>query len=877
MNEIIMGIDLGTTQSCVAIPAPPGAATGEPVLIVADGLGRKTTPSVVMESDGKVEVGWRAKQSAGLHPKPIFFIKRFMGTDYTQRLNGRDYRPEEVSAEILKYLRQMTAEFLKLPLERVRKAVICVPAYFDLNQSQATKKAGELAGLEVMAVLMEPIAAALAFGLKDRRENLKIFCYDLGGGTFDATVLEKANGELKVLAFGGDPYLGGYDFDKLLANYLRGQLKDRYSLDLDFSNEADDALHQAFMAVAEKYKHKLTDDLEVRVREVDFKDKAGTAMSIDLFINRNQFEDLIRGEVDQDLETLWEDYKSYGRDKALTNFLVKEGVRPEDFDPRKLEQELAELERRIQLKLPSIKKTRYLSMISLMKSGLFPQELDEVIMVGGSSHIPMVAEELADLFGKQPTLHDPDAVVAKGAALKAMMLTPQGEGVPGLKLHGLPRETFLEELTIEGQVNAGELQASLDQVRLRLHRAPDFEEETAPDAQGNFLFERVDLLPNCENHFKVSALAGGRPLAAYEFVVRHQDEAEHDAGMEAVDTDFLTKNIYIDTVNGLNTIFQAGDKIPNKKAITFYTTDQSGMVQIPILEGQRVRATIKITNLSTSLPIGTTGQLDIEVNKDLDIFGQAKLMDKQGEVTIKIVPLPPLKEIQAQFEKLRDEFDLALEIIKDPNAKLKARKKGRELIRAIERELAHQPANRPKIASILEDLDYLVKKINATKVLQPSLEEFQEKVKKALEKDKDGKYTKNIEALQEEGEKAHQTRDARQWQMVNQRLDELIGTICDGDIGPIRRPEIMAPVLKYDMMNKVRELSQQAQQLGVEKEYAGRLQDLKQKVEAVDVEKDPLHALRKIVGIYQNDYQPLHYEITGKVDTSGAKKGYVQV
>jgi molecular chaperone DnaK (HSP70) len=875
----IMGIDLGTTQSCVAIPARPGMVVDEPVEIVADYMERKTTPSVVMEDHGNILVGWRAKQSAGLQPKPIFFIKRSMGTDHTKPLNGKDCNPEEISAETLKYLRQMTADFLELPLEQVKKAVICVPAYFNLQQSQATKKAGELAGLEVMAVLMEPIAAALAYGLKDRREDLKIFCYDLGGGTFDATVLEKTQGEHKVLAFGGDPYLGGCDFDKLLANYLLGKLKDRYRLDLDFDNETDDALYQAFMAVAEKYKHKLSDDLEVRVREVDFKDQAGTAMSIDMFITRKEFEDLIRGEVDRGLEELWEDYKTQGREKALTNFLVREGARPEEIEPRQLDQELKELERRIELKPESIKKTRYLSMMSMMKSGLFPQELDEVIMVGGSSHIPMVAEELADLFGKRPTLQDPDAIVAKGAALKAMMLTPQGEGVAGLTLHRLPRETFLTELTIAGQMDLQELQVSLEQVRLRLQRAPDFEQEISPDAQGSFLFEMVELLPNCENHLKVSALAGGRNLAAYEFSIRHHDEAEHDAGVESVDTDFLTRNIYIDTVDGLRTIFQAGDKIPHKSTLSFFTADTSGKIQIPILEGYQVRGTIGIKNLSTSLPIGTPGQVSIEVTKDLDIFVQAQVMDRQGEVTIKIenLPLPPLDEMQARFEKLRDDFDLALEIIKDRNEKLKVRRKGRELIRAIEREFAHHPPTGPKIASMLEDLDYLVKKINATKILTPSLEEFQEKVKEALDKDKDKKYTKNIEALQEEGEKAYEARNEKQWQMVNRRLDELIGTIGDDGGGIDLPPEILAPFWKLDMMNKVRELSKQAQQRGEEQKYAGRLEDLRRKVEAVDVEKDPADALRKIAAIYQNDYQPLHYEITGSTDMSAPGEGFVKV
>jgi len=221
-NEFVIGIDLGTTQCCVCMPSTPESNIEKNVEIITDDLDRKTTPSVVTEdSEGNIIVGHVAKQRAGLKPKPIFFIKRSMGTANTQKLLGKDCTPVDISSEILKYLKEMAEQKLKAP---ITKAVICVPAYFGLQQKDYTKKAGELAGLEIPegGILQEPIAAAMAYGLQDEREDLNIFCFDFGGGTFDATILCKENGRIieDGLTFGGDRYLGGCDFDKLLANYI---------------------------------------------------------------------------------------------------------------------------------------------------------------------------------------------------------------------------------------------------------------------------------------------------------------------------------------------------------------------------------------------------------------------------------------------------------------------------------------------------------------------------------------------------------------------------------------------------------------------------------------------------------------------------------
>ena len=210
MSKII-GIDLGTTNSCVAV-----LEGGEPV-VIPNSEGARTTPSVVAFKDGERMVGQIAKRQAITNPEhTISSIKREMGTNYTKRIDNKDYTPQEISAMILQKLKQDAESYLG---EKVTQAVITVPAYFSDSQRQATKDAGRIAGLEVLRIINEPTAAALAYGM-DKEKNHKILVYDLGGGTFDVSILEIGDGVFEVLATNGNNRLGGDDFDQRLMDYI---------------------------------------------------------------------------------------------------------------------------------------------------------------------------------------------------------------------------------------------------------------------------------------------------------------------------------------------------------------------------------------------------------------------------------------------------------------------------------------------------------------------------------------------------------------------------------------------------------------------------------------------------------------------------------
>lgn len=221
MSKII-GIDLGTTNSCVAV------LEGGEAKVIPNPEGNRTTPSVVAFKNGERLVGEVAKRQAITNPNTIISIKRHMGTDYKVEIEGKQYTPQEISAIILQYLKSYAEDYLGEPVTR---AVITVPAYFNDAQRQATKDAGRIAGLEVERIINEPTAAALAYGL-DKEEDQTILVYDLGGGTFDVSILELGDGVFEVKATAGDNHLGGDDFDQVIIDYLVNQFKQEHGIDL---------------------------------------------------------------------------------------------------------------------------------------------------------------------------------------------------------------------------------------------------------------------------------------------------------------------------------------------------------------------------------------------------------------------------------------------------------------------------------------------------------------------------------------------------------------------------------------------------------------------------------------------------------------------
>ncbi|MBS5986801.1 molecular chaperone DnaK [Clostridium paraputrificum] len=358
----IIGIDLGTTNSCVAV-----MEGGEPV-VIANSEGARTTPSVVsFQANGERLVGQVAKRQAITNPdKTIISIKREMGTNHKTNIDGKDYSPQEISAMILQKIKADAEAYLG---ETVSQAVITVPAYFNDAERQATKDAGKIAGLEVLRIINEPTAASLAYGLDKTDKNEKILVYDLGGGTFDVSILELGDGVFEVLSTNGDTKLGGDDFDNKVMDYIAETFKAENGIDLRNDKMALQRLKEA----AEKAKIELSSSTQTNINLPFITADATGPKHIDMNLTRAKFNE-------------------------LTHDLVQRSIEP-------------------------MKK-------ALSDAGLSMNQVDKVILVGGSTRIPAVQEAVKSFTGKDPSKGvNPDECVAIGAAIQAGVLTGEVKDV----------------------------------------------------------------------------------------------------------------------------------------------------------------------------------------------------------------------------------------------------------------------------------------------------------------------------------------------------------------------------------------------------------------------------------------------------------------
>ena len=348
MSKII-GIDLGTTNSCVAV------MEGKECKVITNPEGNRTTPSVVAYKNGERIVGDAAKRQAVTNKNTVSSIKRLMGTSEKVEMEGKQYTPQEVSAMILQYLKAYAEDYLG---EKVDKAVITVPAYFNDAQRQATKDAGKIAGLEVERIIKEPTAAALAYGIDKTDKEQKVLVYDLGGGTFDVSILELADGTFEVLSTNGDTHLGGDDFDNVVVDWMVDTFKKENGIDLRNDKMAMQRLKEA----GEKAKKDLSSMVQTQISLPFISAGASGPLHFEASLTRAKFDEMTRHLVERTMEP------------------VRNALRD---------------------------------------AGLTKNDIHQVLLVGGSTRIPAVQEAVKKELGKEPNHSvNPDEVVAMGAAIQ---------------------------------------------------------------------------------------------------------------------------------------------------------------------------------------------------------------------------------------------------------------------------------------------------------------------------------------------------------------------------------------------------------------------------------------------------------------------------
>ena len=374
MSKII-GIDLGTTNSCVSV------MDGGECKVIANPEGNRTTPSVVSFKNGERIVGDAAKRQVVTNKNTISSVKRLMGTNEKVELEGKQYTPQEISAMILQYLKGYAEDYLG---EKVDKAVITVPAYFNDAQRQATKDAGKIAGLEVERIINEPTAAALAYGIDKTDKEQKVLVYDLGGGTFDVSILELADGTFEVLSTNGDTHLGGDDFDNVVVDWMVDTFKKENGVDLSKDAMAMQRLKEA----GEKAKKDLSGMVQTQISLPFISAGADGPLHFEATLTRAKFDEMTKHLVDRTMEP------------------VRNALRD---------------------------------------AGLTKNDIHQVLLVGGSTRIPAVQEAVKNVLGKEPNRSvNPDEVVAMGAAIQGGVI--QGDVKDVLLLDVTPLSLGIETM-----------------------------------------------------------------------------------------------------------------------------------------------------------------------------------------------------------------------------------------------------------------------------------------------------------------------------------------------------------------------------------------------------------------------------------------------
>ncbi|MFT3771042.1 MAG: Hsp70 family protein [Minicystis sp.] len=630
-----VGIDLGTTNSEIAMLDP----SEQRLLIYADRFGRRTVPSAVAwdPKAGAALVGHAARARRGKVPPPIESIKRRMGQDTRVALGPDQLLPEEVSARILGELRARMLEYIGGEVAagveaRVLRAVITVPAYFDAPQVEATRKAGELAGLTVIGILQEPTAAAIYHTWKSRLGDGNFLVYDLGGGTFDVSILRCVGGEYQVLAIDGDNYLGGDDLDRMFAERLRADLAKRgYALDLDVRGDDEDRRRFGRLVhLAQEIKEALSTSEVVPVSKQDFlQDKAGEPVSFEGDVGRAEYEEIVAPLVERTLACC-ERALSQSRERAAVGIA----------------------------------------------------EIDHVVLVGGSTRVPLVMRRVTEALAAKskspkPLQDEVDTCVALGAAIHAAQLgglrvgdaekktsvlfttplvTRSARLRLGLRVEEAP-EGAAEVAIKKGAEELGAAPLSAPEASVPLAPA---DPQAAPNPGAPWAPVRLDVALGEEPETAVALVLrdrGGRALAELPLALYRGDVRPRASALSRPSV--VAKDIALEVVRAgrrdRRVLIARGAGLPVENAHKLYTADQSGAVVLRLLQNRLPIKTL-VLEVPKDLPVGTEVELTLKCDEAMRIEARAEVAGRKLWAQIER-PEAPRLDPSGALEALLDEAD----------------------------------------------------------------------------------------------------------------------------------------------------------------------------------------------------------------------------
>jgi molecular chaperone DnaK len=738
-----VGIDLGTTNSAIAMMAPEG----DDILLYADEFRRSTYPSIVgwHPDEERFVTGWEAWNRRALRPSPVSSVKRKMGKTELLEIGPSQLKPEEISSKILAGLAGPMGPFCDARIEdydvELGGAVITVPAYFDAPQIEATKKAGELAGLTVHSLVQEPTAAAMYYAWKHGIGDGTFLVYDLGGGTFDVSVIRCLGGEYQVLGIDGDNFLGGDDFDRRLAEHFRRHLVEQgYALDLDLSDPDDSTRFTLLMRIAQEIKEALsTSDVQYVGRRNIFEDHNGESVTLELEFGRAQFEEMIGDLVDQSVERCQDAIARAGEVADIT-----------------------------------------------------AAEIDHVLLVGGSTRVPLVrrtiTEQLCDgqTAAEAPLQDEPDTCVALGAAIAAANHT-------GLRLVDdsgatltitTPLYTPRASVRIVGRFEGTpeQLEAA-DSVAL-LNAAHDVagvvRTEETEDARV-FEFDAIDMPDVGRYPFVVEPVdRNGEPVASFPITaVRGEERELRPTGSALSNPTVLAKSLYLEVVRDgeakREVLIERGASLPARGEFRFFTADRSGAVILRLYQNRFPIRTIHLT-LPDDTSVGTPVDLDIEVDEAMAIVAQGEVAGQRFWAQIE--PPPPQEERDWEtIEALLEQVDEVGRTLWGLESRF-FRRQADPLVAGIRETARTDPDKLQALAGRLEDL--LAEYHNRDAELTPGWGRFEsivDAIKRVVYRGDSTRqlgmsteqWSGKIATMEAEANQAYQNRDQEAWtQAFNQ-------------------------------------------------------------------------------------------------------------
>lgn len=860
---MIIGIDLGTTYSVIAVHGRHELTDGYPapryiescdVTVVPDSYGNLLIPSVLWRDpeNGEIVVGADAKMMASEDRDPVMFSKRNMGTTVAHPFGDGSLTAREAAREILAFLKRTAETALGRSIEY---AVITHPAYFDPAMREDTAAAAREAGFRVdpeQHLLMEPIAAALTYIQGDPRDPLQILTYDLGGGTFDVTVMRRNEGVITVLSFGGNRLLGGYNFDRELARWILDRAMQRgQQFVRDERNPYYRENWAKLLTAAEEIKIRLatarSDTMPLPIKVV-LRDEQGRPVTIIDQITRRAFTALIQPLLDETIGGPGGE----GRTKGCIETLREVGL---SFD-----------------------------------------RLDEILLVGGSCWGPWVGETIQRAWGREARLfEEPDLCVGVGAAIKASTLGTIDEGAEFTFEWSVPRQALLRDLNVGGRLIPHREGVQPEEYTVEVVDDVGGVHGPVPIAEdGSFFLSSVELRPETLNRLRVMVRDHGLDLVEdRQFEVLHSSEAEQAPSVFTV----LPKALYIEVVEGRKPIAEEGATLPAHHEVRLARSNDDDTMEIRLFQETEPIGSVVISGVPRTAGRGARVTLVLDISQNNRISGTATVHTRSGAVAIEApvdIRIPPMlvpgvDELRREFEELRGVAAERIETERDPGRRLTLTSESQRISSSISQVLA-DPV--PDCQEIWLDLRRYRKMIfDQDEGLTPPKLDFEELLhatRSVIQSRGDPvaqSFTRTLDHLELQGRQAWDRRDARMWGQTFEELRTVyIRLVQPPEIGPDRAVPDSTEIQKYRMAMELDQIRSQI--AGIERQFElegllrpdaadpsraefGRrlrrrldclnadLQEAVRMVDAIDDATDPNQTSSKLQVIYHQRIVPL--------------------